>query len=168
MNAYRIQQNMGQRITPIVSNNSNFVKGKEGEPVLISWDDAVTMFHEFGHALHGLCSDCQYPSQAGTSVARDYVEFPSQLNEHWLSTPEILSKFAVHYETGEPIPAELVAKIEKASTFNQGFSTVEYLASALIDMKLHLAGNVKIDPDEFERKTLAEIGMPKELSLIHI
>ena len=167
MNAYRIQQNMGQRITPIVSNNSNFVKGKEGEPVLISWDDAVTMFHEFGHALHGLCSDCQYPSQAGTSVARDYVEFPSQLNEHWLSTPEILSKFAVHYETGEPIPAELVAKIEKASTFNQGFSTVEYLASALIDMKLHLAGNVKIDPDEFERKTLAEIGMPKEIPMRH-
>ena len=167
MNAYRIQQNMGQRITPIVSNNSNFVKGKEGEPVLISWDDAVTMFHEFGHALHGLCSDCQYPSQAGTSVARDYVEFPSQLNEHWLSTPEILSKFAVHYETGEPIPAELVAKIEKASTFNQGFSTVEYLASALIDMKLHLAGNVKIDPDEFERKTLIEIGMPKEIPMRH-
>ena len=167
MNAYRIQQNMGQRITPIVSNNSNFVKGKEGEPVLISWDDAVTMFHEFGHALHGLCSDCQYPSQAGTSVARDYVEFPSQLNEHWLSTPEILSKFAVHFETGEPIPAELVAKIEKASTFNQGFSTVEYLASALIDMKLHLPGNVKIDPDEFERKTLAEIGMPKEIPMRH-
>ena len=167
MNAYRIQQNIDGPITPIVSNNSNFVKGKEGEPVLISWDDATTMFHEFGHALHGLCSDCQYPSQAGTSVARDYVEFPSQLNEHWLSTPEILNKFAVHYETGEPIPAELVEKIEKAATFNQGFSTVEYLASALIDMKLHLAGNVKIDPDEFERVTLAEIGMPKEIPMRH-
>ena len=167
MNAYRMQQNIDGRITPIVSNNSNFVKGKEGEPVLISWDDAITMFHEFGHALHGLCSDCQYPSQAGTSVARDYVEFPSQLNEHWLSTPEILSKFAVHYETGEPIPAELVEKIENAATFNQGFSTVEYLASALIDMKLHLAGNVKIDPAEFERVTLAEIGMPKEIPMRH-
>lgn len=167
MNAYRIQENLGAPITPIVSNNSNFIKGKEGEPVLISWDDATTLFHEFGHALHGLCSQCNYPSQAGTSVARDYVEFPSQLNEHWLSTTEILEKFAVHYETGEPIPAELLAKIEKAATFNQGFSTVEYLASALIDMKLHLAGNVLIDPDKFERETLAELGMPKEIVMRH-
>lgn len=167
MNAYRIQQNLGEAVTPIVSNNSNFIKGKPGEPVLISWDDATTMFHEFGHALHGLCSECQYPSQAGTSVARDYVEFPSQLNEHWLSTPEILKRFAVHYETGEPLPAELLEKIEKAATFNQGFSTVEYLASALIDMKLHLAGNVLIDPDKFERETLAELGMPKEIVMRH-
>ncbi len=167
MNAYRAQENLGSPVTPIVSNNSNFIKGKAGEPVLISWDDATTMFHEFGHALHGLCSQCEYPSQAGTSVARDYVEFPSQLNEHWLSTPEILQKFAVHYETGEPIPAELLEKIEKAATFNQGFSTVEYLASALIDMKLHLAGNVMIDPDKFERETLAELGMPKEIVMRH-
>ena len=167
MNAYRIQENIDRAITPIVSNNSNFIKGKEGEPVLISWDDAVTLFHEFGHALHGLCSDAKYPSQAGTSVARDYVEFPSQLNEHWLSTPEILSKFCVHYETGEPMPKELLDKIEKASTFNQGFSTVEYLASALIDMKLHLAGNVRIDADKFEKETLAELGMPKEIVMRH-
>ena len=167
MNAYRAQENMGSKITPIVSNNSNFVKGEPGEPVLISWDDAVTLFHEFGHALHGLCSNCEYQSQAGTSVARDYVEFPSQLNEHWLSTPEILKKFAVHYETGEPMPKELLDKIEKAATFNQGFSTVEYLGSALIDMKLHLAGNVTIDPDKFERETLAELGMPKEICMRH-
>ena len=167
MTAYRVQENMGTAITPIVSNNSNFVKGNPGEPVLISWDDAVTLFHEFGHALHGLCSQCRYPSQAGTAVARDYVEFPSQLNEHWLSTPEILSKFAVHYQTGEPIPAELLEKIEKAATFNQGFSTVEYLASALVDMKLHLAGNVKIDPDQFERETLKELEMPKEIPMRH-
>ena len=167
MNAYRSQQNMGETIMPIVSNNSNFIKGKPGEAVLISWDDAVTMFHEFGHALHGLCSNCQYPSQSGTSVARDYVEFPSQLNEHWLSTPEILSKFAVHYETGEPIPQELLDKIEKAATFNQGFSTVEYLASALIDMKLHLAGDVTIDPDKFEREELEKLGMPKEIVMRH-
>lgn len=167
MNAYRIQRNIDTPITPIVSNNSNFVKGKKGEATLISWDDAVTLFHEFGHALHGLCSNAKYPSQAGTSVARDYVEFPSQLNEHWLSTPEILSKFAVHHKTGEPIPQELLDKIEKASTFNQGFSTVEYLASALIDMKLHLAGDVEIDADEFERKTLEEIGMPKEIVMRH-
>ena len=167
MNAYRLQQNMGKAITPIVSNNSNFIKGKEGEAVLISWDDAVTLFHEFGHALHGLCSNANYPSQAGTSVARDYVEFPSQLNEHWLSTPEILSKFAVHHKTGEPMPKELLDKIEKAATFNQGFSTVEYLGSALIDMKLHLAGDVLIDPDKFERETLESIGMPKEIVMRH-
>lgn len=167
MNAYRSQRNVDQAVTPIVSNNSNFIKGKAGEPVLISWDDAVTLFHEFGHALHGLCSDVKYPSQAGTSVARDYVEFPSQLNEHWLSTPEILSKFAVHYETGEPMPKELLEKIEKAATFNQGFATVEYLASALVDMKLHLAGDVEIDPDRFEKETLAELGMPSEIVMRH-
>lgn len=167
MNAYRIQENIDSPVTPIVSNNSNFIKGEPGEPVLISWDDAITLFHEFGHALHGLCSNARYPSQAGTSVARDYVEFPSQLNEHWLSTPEVLSKFAVHHETGEPMPKELLAKIEKAATFNQGFSTVEYLASALIDMKLHLAGNVTIDADTFERETLAELGMPKEIVMRH-
>ena len=167
MNAYRPQENIDEVIAPIVSNNSNFVKGKPGEPVLISWDDAVTMFHEFGHALHGLCSDCNYPTQSGTSVARDYVEFPSQINEHWLSTPEVLANFAVHYQTGEPIPQELLDKIEKASTFNQGFQTVEYLASALIDMKLHLAGDVAIDPDQFERETLAELGMPKEIVMRH-
>ena len=168
MTAYRSQENMnGEFITPIVSNNSNFVKGKEGEPVLISWDDAITMFHEFGHALHGLCSQCEYKSQSGTSVARDYVEFPSQINEHWLMTPEILEKFAVHYETGEPMPKELVEKIEKAATFNQGFSTVEYLGSALIDMKLHLAGNVVIDPDKFEREELEKLGMPKEICMRH-
>ena len=167
MNAYRIQQNIDQPITPIISNNSNFIKGKPGEAVLISWDDAITMFHEFGHALHGLNSDVTYPSQAGTSVARDYVEFPSQLNEHWLSTDEILSKFATHYETGEPMPKELLEKIEAASKFNQGFSTVEYLASAIVDMKLHLAGNVIIDPDKFEKEALNELGMPKEIVMRH-
>lgn len=167
MTAYRKQENVDRRVTPIVSNNSNFIKGEPGEPVLISWDDAVTMFHEFGHALHGLCSDCVYPSQSGTDVARDYVEFPSQLLEHWLSTPEILKTYAVHYRTGEPMPTALLDKIEKASTFNQGFQTVEYLASALIDMKLHLAGNVEIDPDRFERETLAELGMPREIVMRH-
>lgn len=167
MTAYRVQANMGEKITPIVSNNSNFVKGAEGEVVLISWDDALTLFHEFGHALHGLLSSVRYRSQAGTSVARDYVEFPSQINEHWLSTPEVLNQFAVHYKTGQPIPPELLEKIERAATFNQGFATVEYLASALIDMKLHLAGNVDIDPDAFERKTLKELGMPREIVMRH-
>jgi len=167
MNAYRNQERMDKEITTIVSNNSNFVKGKPGEPVLISWDDATTMFHEFGHALHGLSSNVTYPTLSGTSVPRDYVEFPSQLLEHWLSTPEVLQKYALHYQTGKPIPQTLVDKIKKASTFNQGFATTEYLSSALIDMKLHLAGSTKIDPDKFERETLASLGMPKELVMRH-
>ena len=167
MNAYRAQERVNGEITTIVSNNSNFVKGKPGEPVLISWDDATTMFHEFGHALHGLNSNVTYPSVAGTAVARDYVEFPSQLLEHWLSTPEVLQKFALHYQTGKPIPQALVDKILSSATFNQGFATVEYLSAALIDMKLHLAGDKKIDADAFERETLAQLGMPKEIVMRH-
>jgi peptidyl-dipeptidase Dcp len=167
MNAYRSQERVNGEITTIVSNNANFVKGKPGEPLLISWDDATTMFHEFGHALHGLNSNVTYPSLAGTSVARDYVEFPSQLLEHWLSTPEVLQRFALHYQTGKPIPQDLVNKINRSATFNQGFATVEYLSAALIDMKLHLAGDRKIDPDSFERETLTQLGMPKELVMRH-
>jgi peptidyl-dipeptidase Dcp len=167
MNAYRSQERINGEITTIVSNNSNFVKGKPGEPVLISWDDATTMFHEFGHALHGLNSNVTYPSLSGTSVARDYVEFPSQLLEHWLPTPEVLQKFAVHYQTGKPIPQALVDKIERSKTFNQGFATVEYLAAAILDMKLHLAGDQKIDARTFEKEALAELGMPKEIVLRH-
>jgi peptidyl-dipeptidase Dcp len=167
MNAYRSQERMDKEITTIVSNNSNFSKGKPGEPVLVSWDDAETMFHEFGHALHGLSSSVTYPTLAGTAVSRDYVEFPSQLLEHWLSTPEVLQRFAVHYQTGKPIPQTLVDRIKRASTFNEGFATTEYLASALVDMKLHLAGSEKIDPDAFEKKTLAELGMPSELVMRH-
>jgi peptidyl-dipeptidase Dcp len=167
MNAYRSQERMDGEITTIVSNNSNFVKGKPGEPVLISWDDATTMFHEFGHALHGLNSNVTYPSLSGTAVPRDYVEFPSQLLEHWLSTPQVLQKFALHYQTGKPIPQELVDKITRSATFNQGFATVEYLSAALVDMKLHLAGDRKIDPDVFERETLTQLGMPKEIVMRH-
>jgi peptidyl-dipeptidase Dcp len=167
MNAYRRQEKFNGALTTIVSNNSNFLKGKAGEPVLISWEDASTLFHEFGHALHGLSSDVTYPSLSGTAVARDYVEFPSQLLEHWLETPEVLGQFARHHQTGEPIPAKLVAKIQKASTFNQGFATVEYLSSALVDMKLHLAGDQEIDPAAFERDTLKALGMPKEIVMRH-
>ena len=167
MNAYRGQEKLDGVVTPIVSNNSNFVKGKEGEPVLISWDDATTMFHEFGHALHGLLSDVKYPSLAGTSVARDFVEFPSQINEYWLAQPEVLNKFALHYQTGKPIPKALVDKIKAAGTFNQGFQTMEYLASAVIDMKLHLAGGETIDPDKFEREELEKLGMPAEIVMRH-
>lgn len=167
MSEYRSQERFDGDIRPLVSNNSNFVKGKPGDPVLISWDDATTMFHEFGHALHGLSSNVNYPSLAGTSVFSDYGEFPSQLLEHWLSTPEVLQRFAVHHETGKPIPPELVAKLDRASKFNEGFATVEYLSSALVDMKLHLAGDRVIDPDAFEKETLAELGMPDELVMRH-
>ena len=167
MNSYRVQEKMDKPVTTIVSNNSNFIKGKPGAPVLISWDDATTLFHEFGHALHGLASNVTYPSLAGTAVVRDYVEFPSQLLEHWLSTPAVLERFALHYQTGKPIPQKLVDRIEKAATFNQGFATTEYLASALVDMKLHLSPDPEIDPDAFERETLKALEMPRELVMRH-
>jgi peptidyl-dipeptidase Dcp len=169
MNAYRRQERFERPITTIVSNNTNFVQGQPGEPVLISWDDARTLFHEFGHALHGLLSNVSYPSVSGTAVFNDYVEFPSQVLESWLETPEVLNRFALHWQTGEPMPAELVAKIQKAARFNQGFATVEYLSAALVDMKLHLAATpeTRIDPAAFERETLAALGMPKEIVMRH-
>jgi len=163
---YRPQSRFLGGQSAIVSNNTNFVKAAPGQPILISWDDAVTIFHEFGHALHDLNSAVTYPTQAGTAVATDFVEFPSQLNENWLSTPEILSKFAVNAK-GEPIPADLVAKIRKASTFNQGFAVTEFMASAIYDMKIHLAGGGDIDPDRFEAETFKELGLPKEVVMRH-
>ena len=167
MNEYRRQSRAAGDVPVIVSNNANFQKGKPGEPVLISWDDATGMFHEFGHALHGLNSSVTFASLAGTNVPRDYVEFPSQLLEHWLSTRAVLDQFATHVETGQPIPAALVGKIERSKTFNQGFATVEYLSAALIDMKLHLAGAAPIDPRKFEKETLEGLGMPKEIVMRH-
>ena len=169
MNAYRKQEHFDGDVATIVSNNTNFVKGKPGEPILISWDDAIALFHEFGHALHGLSSNVNYPSLSGTAVATDYVEFPSQILERWLETPEILNKYALHYQTGKPIPPELVAKIQAASKFNQGFATVEYLSAALLDMKIHLAATPTkpIDPAAFERDTMAQLGMPKEIVMRH-
>jgi peptidyl-dipeptidase Dcp len=168
MQAYRAQSRSGGKdVLPLVANTCNYIKPAPGEPVLISWDDATTLFHEFGHALHGLSSNVTYESLAGTAVVRDYVEFPSQLNEFWLSTPEVLSRFATHYQTGEAMPQALLDKIKNAETFNQGFATVEYLASALIDMKLHLAGEADIDPDVFEHEELSKLGMPKEIVMRH-
>ena len=167
MNNYRDQSRYHGEVTTIVSNNSNFVKGKAGEPVLISWDDASTLFHEFGHALHGLSSNVTYRTLSGTAVVRDYVEFPSQLLEHWLSTPEVLNRFALHYQTGAALPQALIARIEKAATFNEGFATTEYLSSALIDMQIHLSSELEIDPDKFEREHLANLNMPKELVMRH-
>ena len=166
MNEYRPQSHLLDQPV-IVSNNANFVKGKDGEPILISWDDADTLFHEFGHALHGLNSNVTYPQLAGTNVPRDYVEFPSQLLERWLSTRQVLDQFALHFQTGQPVPADLVKKIERTETFNQGFKTVEYLSSALVDMKLHLAKEPTADPRQFEKETLAELGMPREIVMRH-
>ncbi|WP_264526299.1 M3 family metallopeptidase [Flavobacterium sp. N502536] len=166
MNAYRNQERMDGEVLTIVSNNCNFIKGAPNEPILISWEDASTLFHEFGHALHGLCSNVTYPSLAGTSVARDYVEFPSQLLEHWLATPEVLNKFALHYKTGEPLPKALVDRIERAANFGEGFSTVETISSSLIDMKLHLA-TTTIDPHKFEKEILDALHMPSEIVMRH-
>ena len=169
MSEYRTQERFREATTPIVSNNSNFIPVKPGDPVLISWDDAGTMFHEFGHALHGLLSNVTYPTLAGTNVKRDFVEFPSQVNERWLLTEEFLNQFALHPKTGQPIPKTLVDKIKKAKTFNQGFKTVEYLASALYDMKLHMITDPKvaIDAGEFEKTTMSELACPREVVMRH-
>ena len=167
MNAYRNQERFEREITPLVSNNANFLKPAPGQPVLVSWDDARTLFHEFGHALHGLCSDVNYPSLSGTSVARDFVELPSQLHERWLLTPEVLGRFARHYQTGQPMPMELIERVKRAAKFNQGFATTEYLASGLLDLKLHLAGERDLDPAAFEREELARLGMPREIVMRH-
>jgi peptidyl-dipeptidase Dcp len=168
MGEYRTQQRLGgQAVTPVISNNENYVRPAPGEPRLISWTDAVTLFHEFGHGLHGLNSNVTYPSLAGTAVLRDFVELPSQLFEHWLPTRDLLARFAVHHRTGAPMPADLLEKLARAENFHQGFKTAEYLANALLDLKAHLKGEVAIDPDEFEREGLAEIGMPPEMVLRH-
>jgi len=169
MSAYRNQERFDGIVSTIVSNNSNFVKAQADEAVLVNWDDAVTLFHEFGHALHGLCSAVNYPTLAGTNVVRDYVEFPSQLLEHWLPTRQILGKFAVHHQTGEPLASEWLDKLERAKTFNQGFATVEYLAAALLDMRLHLEATPaeKIDVAAREAAILSELGMPAEIVTRH-
>ena len=163
---YRSYETFDGEQTVLASNNSNFIKGAPGEPVLISWDDATTLFHEFGHALHYLSSNVVYPTLNGG--VRDYTEFQSQLLERWLLTDPVIDNYLVHHETGEPIPDELVAKIRNAATFNQGFDTTEYLASALVDMRYHTLDDPSgLDPDAFERRTLQELGMPDELPMRH-
>ncbi|MDJ0655860.1 MAG: M3 family metallopeptidase [Xanthomonadales bacterium] len=163
--AYRGYETFDGPSNVLSANNSNFIKGEPGQPVLISWDDATTYFHEFGHALHSLSSRVAYPTLNGG--VRDYTEFQSQLLERWLLTDAVINNYLVHHETGEPIPPELVAKIKKAATFNEGFKTTEYLASALVDMRYHTTDPEGIDPDEFERKVLAELDMPKEIVMRH-
>ncbi|NNF32412.1 MAG: M3 family metallopeptidase [Flavobacteriaceae bacterium] len=164
-NTFRSHSTFDGKKNVLGTNNSNFVKPAPGEALLVSWDDATTFFHEFGHALHYFSSNVRYPTLNGG--VRDYTEFQSQLLERWLSTDEVINTYLVHNETGEPIPAELVTKIKNAATFNQGFATTEYLASALMDMKLHLADPAGIDVDKFERETLAALNMPKELPMRH-
>ncbi|NRG19080.1 M3 family metallopeptidase [Rhizobiales bacterium] len=168
MSVYRRQHKLDGEVRPIVVNVMNFAKGGVGEPALLTFDDARTLFHEFGHALHGLLSDVTYPVISGTSVARDFVELPSQLYEHWLSEPEVLSKYAVHYRTGEPMPRELLDRLLAARNFNQGFATVEYLASALYDLDVHSRPEFDgIEVGDLEKETLGRIGMPDEIIMRH-
>lgn len=172
MTTLRDQERLSGDIRPLVVNVMNFSKAGAGEATLLSFDDAKTLFHEFGHALHALLSDVTYPMVAGTSVLTDWVELPSQLYEHWLERPEILSRFAVHYRSGEPIPPELLARLVSARTFNQGCATVEYVASALTDLDIHLkdaaaADGRRFDIGAFEQAELARIGMPAEIVMRH-
>ena len=168
MSSFRSQQRLKGDIRPIVINVLNFARGPEGQPALLSFDDARTLFHEFGHGLHGMLSDVTYPSLSGTSVTRDFVELPSQLYEHWLSQPQVLKRFARHAKTGKPMSEGMLEKLKAARNFNQGFATVEYTAAAIIDMDLHgLKGADALDVGKFEAATMKRIGMPREIVLRH-
>lgn len=168
MSFYRDSSALDQVIRPIVVNNNNFSAGPSGEASLLSFDDARTLFHEFGHGLHGLLSSVRFPRLSGTKVLRDFVEFPSQIFEHWLLQPEVLGRFAIHAQTGQPMPADLIQRILKAQTFNQGFKTVEYTASALVDLALHENTSPRaIDFTAFESEVLCELGMPATIGMRH-
>ena len=165
MSSYREQSTLDGEVFPIVVNNNNFAKG---DPTLLSFDDAHTLFHEFGHGLHGLLSQVRYPSQSGTAVRRDFVEFPSQVFEHWLEVPETLRRHARHYRTDEPLPEDLLRRLLDAANFNSGFATVEYAACALLDLDLHADPDPRnLDIEAFEKAFLAKIGMPAEIGLRH-
>jgi peptidyl-dipeptidase Dcp len=168
MGSFRTQEKLAGEIRPLIYNVMNFSKPGPGQPALISFEDARTLFHEFGHALHGLLSDVTYRSIAGTNVATDFVELPSQLYEHWLEEPEVLRRFALHHETGEPMPEKMLQRVLAARTFNQGFLTVEYTASALVDLDFHrLSEPTEIDVAAFERQSLQRIGMPEAIVMRH-
>jgi peptidyl-dipeptidase Dcp len=169
MTSLRDQEKLGGDIRPLIVNVCNFSKAAAGEPTLLSFSDAHTLFHEFGHALHGLLSRVTYPEISGTSVATDFVELPSQLYEHWLEQPEVLRRFALHYQTGEPMPEALLQRLIAARNFDQGFATVEYVASALVDLEFHSlpAAAAAVDANAFEQKALARIGMPDEIAMRH-
>ncbi|WP_297326478.1 M3 family metallopeptidase [uncultured Bartonella sp.] len=166
MSELQSQYNLGKGRKPIIYNICNFAKPPKGKPALLSLDDARTLFHEFGHALHGLLSQVTWPSVSGTSVARDFVELPSQLFEHWVTVPETLKTYAKNITTGESMPQELLDKVLAARTFNGGFDAVEFTSSALIDMAFHKGGNV-VDPTEFEKTELKKLGMPKAIIMRH-
>ncbi len=168
MTSLRDQEKLAGDIRPLVVNVCNFSKAAAGEPTLLSFDDAHTLFHEFGHALHGLLSQVTYPELSGTNVATDFVELPSQLYEHWLEQPELLRRFALHYRTGEPMPESLLQRLLAARNFNRGFATVEYVASAFVDLDFHaLTTAEEIDPASFEAGALGRIGMPDEIAMRH-
>ncbi len=162
---YRSHETFDTFVSVLGSNNSNFIKAAPGEPTLVSWDDATTLFHEFGHALHYVSSTVDYPSLNGG--VRDYIELQSQLLERWLLTDEVVGGYLVHHKTGEAMPPELVARIRDASTFNQGFATTEYLACALLDMRFHTTNPTTLDPHTFEREVLADLGMPDQIVMRH-
>jgi peptidyl-dipeptidase Dcp len=168
MSNFRLQSRIDGSITPIIVNNNNFAKGAPGQPTLLSFDDARTLFHEFGHGLHGMLSNVHYERLSGTQVLRDFVELPSQLFEHWLSEPAVLKQHARHVETGEPIPDALIVKMQAARRFNQGLDTVEYTASAMVDLALHARTSMDgLDVMAFERDELARIGMPGDIVMRH-
>jgi peptidyl-dipeptidase Dcp len=161
--AYRL----GKGSRPVIYNVMNFAKPAEGQPALLSLDEAKTLFHEFGHALHGMLSEVTWPSASGTSVSRDFVELPSQLYEHWLTVPAIIEKHALHYKTGEPMPKELINKMLAARTFGAGFATVEFAASALVDMTYHARPEAPVEPLRFEAETLERLGAPEAIPMRH-
>jgi len=168
MSEYRTQSRNGAPVLPIVVNNNNFAKAAPGEPTLLSVDDARTLFHEFGHGLHGLLSNVRYERLAGTGVLRDFVELPSQLFEHWIDEPAVLRRHARHHRTGEPIPDALIAKLQRARHFNQGYETLRYAASAMLDMAIHArTSSEPVDVVEFERAELARIGLPHGVAVNH-
>jgi peptidyl-dipeptidase Dcp len=171
MTSLRDQENLSGKVRPLIVNVCNFSKAPGGDPTLLSFGDAHTLFHEFGHALHGLLSNVTYPEIAGTSVATDFVELPSQLNEHWLEQPELLRRFALHYQTGEPMPEDLLQRLIAARDFDRGFATVEYVACALVDLDFHsldaAAAAEEIDSTKFESDALSRIGMPDEIVMRH-
>ena len=167
MSSLQSAYKLGEGATPIVYNIMNFARPPKGQPALLSMDEARTLFHEFGHALHGMLSEARWPSVSGTAVSRDFVELPSQIYEHWLTVPDILAKHAVHHATGAPMPAELVEKMLAARNFNAGFVTVEFAASALVDMAYHAQAEAPVDPRAFEAGTLERLGMPEEIAMRH-
>jgi peptidyl-dipeptidase Dcp len=172
MTSLRDQEKLAGDIRPLIVNVCNFAKAADGEPTLLGFEDARTLFHEFGHALHGLLSSVTYPKIAGTSVATDFVELPSQLYEHWLSQPDVLRRFARHYETGEAMPEDLLQRLIAARNFNKGFATVEYIASAVVDLDFHSlaaqrTGQADVDTTAFEAKSLSHIAMPDEIVMRH-